>query len=132
MMAGRLQKDHVWALRCALLQMLRAELEGQRKRAADLEEMVAAVRNGSMSAGTSNKKDEDAYDVEAGGPAASSSSFKPIASMVRKAPPPLNHHFMVHAARRVDRVVAMLDKRPGARVGLLLYFVLLHFFVILF
>lgn len=112
--------------------MLRAELEGQRKRAADLEEMVAAVRSGSMSAGTSNKKDEDAYDVEAGGPAAASSSVKPIASMVRKARPPLNHPFLVHAARRIDKVVALLDKRPGARMGLLLYFILLHFLVVLF
>ncbi len=113
------------------MQMLRAELDGQRKRAADLEEMVAAVRSGSMSAGTSNKKHEDAYDIEAGGPAAGS-TFKPIASMVRKAPPPLNHHVMVYAARRIDRLVAFLDKRPGARMGLLLYFVLLHFLVVLF
>ena len=113
------------------MQMLRAELEGQRKRAADLEEMVAAVRSGSMSAGTSNKKAEDGYDIEAGGPVAGS-SFKPIASLVRKAPPPLTHRIMVHAARRVDKVVALLDKRPGARMGLLLYIVLLHFLVILF
>ena len=113
------------------MQMLRAELEGQRKRAADLEEMVTAVRSGSMSAGTSNKKDEDAYDIEAGGPAAGS-AFKPIAGLVRKAPPPLNHRIMVHAARRIDRVVALLDKRPAARMGLLLYFLFLHFLVVLF
>lgn len=111
--------------------MLRAELEGQRKRAADLEEMVAAVRSGSMSAGTSNKKDEDGYDVEAGGIVAGS-NIKPIAGVVRKAPPPLNHRIMVHAAKRLDKIVALLDKRPGARMGLLLYIVLLHFLVILF
>ena len=116
---------------CPFVQLLRSELEGQRKRAADLEEMVAAVRSGSMAAGTSNKKDEDAYDVEAGGPA-QGASIKTMASMVRKAPPPLNHHIMVHAARRVDRLVGVLDKRPGARMGLLMYFILLHFLIILF
>ena len=114
------------------MQLLRSELEGQRKRAADLEEMVAAVRSGSMAAGTSNKKDEDAYDVEAGGPAQGGSSIRTMASMVRKAPPPLNHHIVVHAARRVDRLVGVLDKRPGARMGLLMYFILLHLLVVLF
>jgi hypothetical protein len=114
-------------------QALRNELDAQRKRAADVEEMAAAVRRDSLSHGAAaNKKDEDAYDVEAGGPSAgNAASVKPIAGLVRKAPAPFNHVVVLNAARRLDRVVAVLDKRPGARAGLLLYILLLHFYVLL-
>lgn len=116
----------------SIVQALRNQAEEQRKRAADVEEMARAVRSSSMSQGASNKKDEDMYDVEAGTLApGSSSAVKPIASLMRKAPPPLNHVVVVNAARRLDRAIAVLDKRPGARAGLLLYFVLLHIYLIL-
>ena len=106
-------------------------MDGQRQRVRQLQEAAANRSPGGASALT-NKKDEDAYDVEAGGPAQGGSSIRTMASMVRKAPPPLNHHIVVHAARRVDRLVGVLDKRPGARMGLLMYFILLHLLVVLF
>lgn len=126
-----------WCLSEALprAQALRNEMEAQRARAADVEEMAAAVRRGSLAHGAAtNKKDEDVYDVEAGGPSSgggNAAGLKPIAGLARKAPPPFNHVVVVNAARRVDRAVAVLDKRPGARAGVLLYILLLHIYLLL-
>ena len=116
-----------------MAQALRNEVEAQRSRAADVEEMAAAARRDSLSHGAAaNKKDEDVYDVEAGGPSTGNASgVKPIASLVRKAPPPFNSVVVLSAVRRIDRAVALLDKRPGARAGLMLYIFLLHFYLLL-
>jgi hypothetical protein len=90
----------------------------------------------SNSAGVpTNKKDEDLYDLESGaalpgaGGVPSSGSRVPFAALVRRAPPPLRR--ALGAARRLDRAAAVLDRRPGARLALLLYFLLLHLYLLL-
>jgi hypothetical protein len=126
------QESVIESVALLVKQALRNQIDEHRKRATDMEEMAKAVRSGSMAQAASNKKDEDVYDLESGALLpGSSTSVKPIAGLVRKAPAPFNHLIAVNAARRVDRALAMLDKRPGARAGLLLYLLLLHFYIIL-
>ena len=88
------------------MQMLRAELEGQRKRAADLEEMVAAVRSGSCQPAPRTRRTR--MGTMSRPRARGWQPHQAIAGVIRKAPPPLNHRIMVHAANGLDKIVALL------------------------
>ena len=115
---------------------LRAQLGGEQQRIHDLEEAlqqyVRERRASGQPAGlvrtlTNKKNEDDAYDVEAavltGG---GSGGFQPLAGLFRGAPMPLSLKPFVAAAHQTDRLSVMLDRRPAARAGVLMYVVLLH------
>ncbi len=134
----------------AILQALQREAADARRRAAEAEELAAAPRLGPAAA--SHKKDEDGgareaglgsgqgyFDLEAGEAAAAprgsaAVTLRPLAAALRAAPGPLPRLAGVPgvaaAAARLDRAVAWLAARPGARAALLLYALLLHLYVL--
>ena len=114
---------------CGDVQAMQAELEATRDRARELQTSVQRPR----SAALTNKKDEDdVYDIEAAVLTGGGGSFKPLAGTVRGAIFPLNSRYTVALARKIDQLAVALDRRPAVRGGLLIYFVLLHFLVVMF
>lgn len=118
---------------------LRAELEVQRQRAADLERALqsqgpgsaAAAAGGSRSAALASKKDEDSFDMESAVLTGGDALFKPLAGLIRgsaagSAFPPL-----VRGAALFDRAVVALYRRPVSRVAIAIYIVLLHLWALL-
>ncbi len=120
-----------------MLQAARAELDGERRRIAELEQFMGQERAPSRAAprrSITNKKNEDSdFDVEAavltGG---SGNSFQPLAGQLKRAPFPLNLKPVVASAHQLDRVAVALDHRPGMRALVSAYFLLLHAAVVLF
>ena len=115
---------------------LRSQLGGEQQRIHDLEEALQQHVRERRASGqpadlvrtlTNKKNEDDAYDVEAavltGG---GSGGFQPLAGMFRGAPMPLSLKPFVAAAHQTDRLSVMLDRRPAARAGVLMYVVLLH------
>ena len=115
---------------------LRTQLGGEQQRIHDLEEALQQHARERRASGqpaelvrtlTNKKNEDDAYDVEAavltGG---GSGGFQPLAGMFRGAPMPLSLKPFVAAAHQTDRLSVMLDRRPAARAGVLMYVVLLH------
>ena len=113
------------------VQALQAELDGQQKRVKQLQSAAATRLPGS--AALTNKKDEDdVYDIEAAVLTGAGGSFKPLSGAMRGAVFPLNTRLAVAAAKRLDKLAVAVDRRPVVRGLLLVYFVLLHLFIVLF
>ena len=120
-----------------MLQAARAELDAERRRAAELEQYMGQQRGtikASPRRSITNKKDEDSdFDVEAavltGG---AGNSFQPLAGQLKRASFPLNLKAVVAGAHQLDRVAVALDHRPGMRALASAYFVLLHAAVVFF
>ena len=104
---------------------------------AELEQFMGQQRSSLHAAprrSITNKKNEDSdFDVEAavltGG---AGNSFQPLAGQLKRASFPLNLRPLVAAAHQLDRLAVALDHRPSMRALLSMYFLLLHFAVVLF
>ena len=114
---------------------LRAQVESERTRAAQLEAFAERQRAAQASAAGSShvgdKKDEDnSLDMEAAA-LAGGSAFRPLVGLVRSLPAPLSHPLVVQGARELDRGMVALDARPHIRAAIIFYIVLLHIMLLI-
>ena len=112
---------------------LQGKLESEQRRNMQLEDLIARQREeqAPSSSHFGDKKDEDnAFDPEAAA-LAGSGAFKPLVGFVRSLPMPLSHPVMTSAARELDKITVSIDMRPIVRLGIVIYFVLLHVLVLL-
>jgi len=121
---------------------LRAQVESERTRAAQLEAFAERQRAAQSSAGgrggaaagssqVGDKKDEDnSLDMEAAA-LAGGSAFKPLVGLIRSLPAPLSHPLVVQGARELDRGMVALDARPHIRAAIIFYIALLHIMLLI-
>lgn len=113
------------------LNAMQSKLETEQRRAVQLENFAAKERLGSTSSNLVDKKDEDnVFDPEAAA-LAGGTAFKPLVGTIRSLPMPFSHPVMTSAARELDKLMVALDVRPHIRLGIVVYFILLHILVLL-
>jgi hypothetical protein len=82
------------------------------------------------------KNEDDSFDVEAAALTGGVSAFRPLAGVVRALPPPISTQPAVMRAAtavalQLDKAAIAMDARPQLRAVIMLYFLLLHLFVLL-
>ena len=99
----------------------------------ELSEMNELKSSQSQSAlgGFSNKKNEDNYDVEAALVSGGTGGFMPLVGLLRSAPAVLQLRLLILAAQAVDKITIAVHTKPGQRLAMVSYLIMLHLYALL-
>ena len=115
---------------------LRQQLDMANKQIEQLQSLLSDARASQNTSSFTNKKNEDfsETDIEGAVLTGGSYAFVPLQGHLKSAAsaPALQHPIALEIAANFDRASVYLQRRPFMRLGLTMYLILLHLWIILF